>query len=108
MKNEKMTELMAKAKKAMTHVGKVTIVLIAITVGFILGEMYHRITESTEEKAPLEIKKIHHLKETSVAINERNELMIMDRSSGNYEIYQDSIGKVIFRLYASQMVSNAQ
>jgi hypothetical protein len=108
MKNEKMTEIMAKAKKAMTHVGKVTIVLIAITVGFILGEMYHRIHESNVEKAPLDVKAIHKMKETSVAINERNELMIINRTSGTYDIYEDSIGKVIFRLYASQMVSNAQ
>jgi len=102
-----MTEIMAKAKKAMTHVGKVTIVLIAITVGFILGEMYHRIHESNVEKAPLDVKAIHKMKETSVAINERNELMIINRTSGTY-IYEDSIGKVIFRLYASQMVANAQ
>ena len=52
------------------------------------------------------MKTVHKLKETSIAINERSELMIIDRQTGTYEIYEDSIGKVVFGLYASQMISN--
>jgi hypothetical protein len=92
----------------MGHVGKIAIVLIAITIGFILGDLYHQAKESKEEKAPLDLKHVNTLKETSVAINERNELMVINRNQGTYEIYSDSIGKVIFQLYASQMVSKAQ
>ena len=45
------------------------------------------------------------LDETSIAINERNELMIIDRSTGMYEVYESKIGNTIFSLYANQMYS---
>ena len=41
--------------------------------------------------------------EISVAINERNELMLIDRRNGKYEIYQDSTGMQIFNLYANKL-----
>ena len=106
MKNEKMQVLVAKAKYVANHIGKILIILTAISVGFVIGGMYTRANVTVEEKAPLDMKTVHKLKETSIAINERSELMIIDRQTGTYEIYEDSIGKVVFGLYASQMVSN--
>jgi hypothetical protein len=106
MKNEKMQVLVAKAKYAANHIGKILIILIAISIGFVIGGMYTRSIATVEEKAPLDMKTVHKLKETSIAINERSELMIIDRQTGTYEIYEDSIGKVVFGLYASQMISN--
>ena len=40
------------------------------------------------------------MSETSVSINERGELLIIDRNTGEYEIFEDSIGMAIFTLYA--------
>lgn len=37
----------------------------------------------------------------SVAVNERNELIIFDRSTGTYQVYADTIGTSIFKLYAT-------
>ena len=101
-----MQVLVAKAKYAANHIGKILIILIAISIGFVIGGMYTRSIATVEEKAPLDMKTVHKLKETSIAINERSELMIIDRQTGTYEIYEDSIGKVVFGLYASQMISN--
>ncbi len=106
MKNQKMQDLLAKAKYAANHIGKILIILVAISIGFVIGGMYTRSIATVEEKAPLDMKTVHKLKETSIAINERSELMIIDRQTGTYEIYEDSIGKVVFGLYASQMISN--
>jgi hypothetical protein len=106
MKNEKIQALVTKAKYVANHIGKILIILIAISVGFVIGGMYTRANETVEEKAPLDMKLVHKLKETSIAINERSELMIINRQTGTYEIYEDSIGKVVFGLYASQMISN--
>ncbi len=102
-----MNNAIEKAKVAFTHMGKVAIILVALTIGFISGEIYHRVTETAKDKVPMDSKEVHQLKTTSIAINERAELLIIDRKTGNYEIYQDSIGKVIFNLYASQMVIDA-
>lgn len=107
MKNEKLTQMMEKVKHAFTHAGKIAIILSALIVGFVCGEFYHRTSEKTEEKLPMDLKTVHNLEHTSVAINERNELLVIDRKTGTYEIYEDSVGKVILRLYASQMAVDA-
>jgi hypothetical protein len=106
MRNEKLVEILSKAKTIFNHVGKITIVLIALICGFIAGEYYYKSKEVTTQKLPMDLKTIHKLDGTSVAINERNELLVIDRKQGSYEIYSDSVGKVIFKLYASQMTSN--
>ena len=38
--------------------------------------------------------------EVNIAIDESNNLIIIDNESGKYTIYQDSIGSTIFKLYA--------
>lgn len=104
---EKMNVVVAKAKNVLSNLGKLAILLAAIFVGFLLGELNER-SEANQKVSTVDTKFIHKMKETSVAINERDELMIINRNDGTYEMYEDSIGKVIFRLYASQMVNKAQ
>jgi hypothetical protein len=100
----KMEVLKEKAKLVTRNAGKIGIIVIAMAIGFFAGDVYHRINRSEKEKSvPMSKKKIHTLVETSIAINERSELLIIDRQNGEYEIYQDSVGQMIFRLYASQM-----
>ncbi len=107
MKSEKVAVILGKAKTVFNHVGKITIILTALIVGFIAGELYHRANQKKDEKLPMDLKTVHALKQTSVAINERNELLVIDRATGTYEIYEDAVGKVILRLYASQMAVEA-
>jgi hypothetical protein len=100
------TSVSERLKSVTKNLGKISIIIIAMVIGFVAGDVYHRIMKSEDEKpVPMAQKKINSLRETSVAINERNELLIIDRQNGEYEIYQDSVGQVIFRLYASQMAS---
>lgn len=103
MKNEKLTNAIEKIKAALSHAGKIAIIVLAMAIGFIACDVYHRIADVKKDKAPMDLKIVHQLKGTSIAINERSELLIIDRQLGTYEIYQDSIGKVIFNLYASSM-----
>ncbi len=107
MKNEKFALLLTKTKTVFNHVGKITIILTALIVGFVAGELYHRANQKRDEKLPMDLKTVHGLNETSIAINERNELLIIDRKTGTYEIYEDAVGKVVLRLYASQMAIEA-
>ncbi len=46
------------------------------------------------------------MKDVSVAINESNEVLIIDRASGRFETYSDSVGTSIFKLYAAKMYQN--
>jgi hypothetical protein len=99
--NLKMQAILSNAKK-------IGVIIVALSIGFVIGMFHNRIQKSENEVVKIDPKAIHRLKETSVAINERDEVMIINRTDGTYEIYEDSIGKTIFRMYASQMVTNAK
>jgi hypothetical protein len=43
-----------------------------------------------------EQKPINHI---SVAINQKGELMIVDRAHGTYQVFSDTVGKAIYELY---------
>jgi hypothetical protein len=48
--------------------------------------------------------------EISIAVNESNELIMIERSTGKYIVYSDQIGQTIFGMYANrihQEVTNA-
>jgi len=86
-----------------TKGGKVITLVLIFAFGYFCSEIYHKLNnpEKVEEAStPKETKRIGKI---SVAINERNELMIIDRTNGSYEIYQDSIGRCIFNLYANSI-----
>lgn len=97
---------MSKLKSLGNQAIRVGIVLISLAIGFVIGEYKVKMNQEETNKLPLELKEVKNLTKTSVAINERGELLIINRSEGEYEIYSDSVGKVIFKLYASQMSSN--
>lgn len=84
--------------------------IVAIFIfGYVSSEIYHRIKNSKEDKVVVASPKAtKSISKVSVAINERNELMIIDRTNGSYEIYQDSVGRCIFNLYANSLQSKYQ
>lgn len=97
-----MKEMKTKIFGYLQKAGSVLALVLIFALGYICSDVYHRIKKNqcakTEATSPKITKKIDKV---SVAINERNELMIIDREDGSYEIYQDSIGRCIFNLYAN-------
>jgi hypothetical protein len=97
----------SKISEIVLKVGKVLLFLFIFTLGYIACDIYHKAKKEPSE-APSEAKVTKTIGKVSVAINERNELMIIDRTNGSYEIYEDSIGKCIFNLYANIIYSKYQ
>jgi len=89
-----------KTQKFISTLSKVAIVIIAMGTGFAAGNLYHRYSSSVESKS---MQVTHTQDETSVAINERGEIMMIDRKTGTYTVYSDTVGKMIFDLYASKI-----
>lgn len=88
-------------QKSVQKIAAYIYIIAALVSGFYIGSQYHRL-ESKPEFKPT-VKKG---RETSIAINEANQLMLIDRKTGKYEIYSDSIGISIFRMYASKIYQN--
>ena len=98
---EKTSKVLKEALKILGFVG-------LVALGYILSELYHYSTAEKNKESVSSPKVTKTIRQTSVAINERNELMIIDRTTGEYEIYQDSIGQSIFNLYATRIQSEYQ
>lgn len=87
-------------KRFFNNLGKVAIIIIAMACGYAASEIYHRYEDSVKAHKMQEAKTIQ---ETSAAANERGELMIIDRNSGTYKIYDPNVFKTIFELYANKI-----
>jgi hypothetical protein len=85
--------------------GNLLVLCLALVAGFTIGYYYWVMTHKASDKG--QWKNVKELKTTSVAINERDELLIIDRKTGLYTIYQDSVGTVIFKLYANKIYKQA-
>ena len=42
-------------------------------------------------------------KEISIAVNESNELLLIEKKTGKYIVYSNEIGNTIFKMYASRI-----
>lgn len=82
--------------------GNLAILAICLGGGFAGGFFYNNAMTHIKPKAP----SVLMLKTTSVAIDESDNLIILDKKTGDYSIYSDSVGIAVFNLYAHRMVSN--
>lgn len=96
----KVKEFTESIKRFFNNVGKIAIIVTAMACGYASSEIYHRYDDSIKAHKMQEPKTI---KETSAAINERGELMVIDRKYGTYQIYDGEVGKIIFELYATKI-----
>jgi len=80
------------------------------TVMFRLGIAYQ--THESKKTTKVDNPYAHAFspEEISIAVNESNELIMIERSTGKYIVYSDQIGQTIFGMYANrihQEVANA-
>jgi hypothetical protein len=102
------SEFLGKTSKVLKETLRILGFVCLVALGYILSELYHYSTMERGKADCSSPKVTKTIKEISVAINERSELMIIDRTTGEYEIYQDSIGQSIFNLYATRIQSEYQ
>jgi hypothetical protein len=69
-------------------------------IGYIGNDIYRNYQNALKPALTHESRKSEL---TSVAINERNELLIFNRETGSYTIYAPNVGNMIFNLYANRI-----
>ena len=95
--------------KSIKPVLNVVIIASVATASFKLGSAYQA---SQKEDVKVENPYSHAFspEEISIAVNESNELIMIERATGKYIVYSDQIGQTIFGMYANrihQEVTNA-
>ena len=77
------------------------IIIISVIASFIVGYTYRKLT--TKPITPkTEMERVRK-KDVTLAIDESHHLIIINNNTGDYTVYQDSIGKTIFKLYAANV-----
>lgn len=84
----------------------VVIIVSVATASFKLGGMYQT---SKKVKVKTENPYSHAFspEEISIAVNEANELIMIERATGEYIVYSDQIGQTIFGMYANRIHQEA-
>lgn len=91
---EKITSIL---KKSLIYV----ILLFACLASFATGYFY-KTMNTKEVKCNTEVEKIKK-GQVNLAIDQNNDLIMIDLKTGGYTIYEDSIGNAIFSLYAKNV-----
>ena len=73
-----------------------SIILLSCGASFFVGYYYKSI--NSDKKCQKIVKS-----QVNIAVDEHNDLIIIDNRSGNYTIFQDSIGLSIFSLYTKNI-----
>jgi hypothetical protein len=87
-------------KEISIKVAKYLTISLVIVSSFFLGRLNKELSQVDVE---IESFKSVSRSEVNIAIDERNNLIVIDIESGNYTIYEDSIGQSIFKLYAKNI-----
>ena len=107
MKNINFSNLGQKAINFLKTAGQVTIIVVALFIGFTSGEVYRAYKKGITNTTP-RMPEVQKVDVTSVAINDRGELMIIDRGTGKYLLFDDQVGQSIFSQYASRIYVQKQ
>jgi hypothetical protein len=95
--------------RSLKPIVNIVILVSVATAAFKLGQNYQ---SSKKEEATVSNPYAHAFspEEISIAVNESNELIMIERATGKYIVYSDKIGQTIFGMYANrihQEVTNA-
>jgi hypothetical protein len=101
MKNVLNKEKLVEFSKKLLNYG---IICGALVVGFGFGRYY------TSHEPKITSNPYSHAfspEEISIAVNESNELILIERKTGKYIVYSDEIGMTIFKMYTNRIYQNA-
>jgi len=77
--------------------------LILYVLIFVLGFLTHSFIGTLQKTGLKSAGKEQTAKDTSVAINENQQLMIINRKTGTFQLYQDSVAQMILHLYVNHL-----
>lgn len=86
-------------KQILIKIGKYLSIALIVTSSFFIGKY------KGETNIETEVESFKHVyrSDVNIAIDESGNLIILDKESGHYTIFEDSIGNSIFKIYAKNI-----
>ena len=99
-----MENMKEKLKNVFKQVSFYLIISVSLIAGIFIG-YYYQYIKSVNVKEPqvISIKK----NDVKLAIDENSNLLIIKKTDGSYVVYEDSVGYLIFNLYAKNIWGQA-
>lgn len=99
-----MENIKEKLKNVFKQVSFYLIISVSLIAGIFIG-YYYQYIKSVNVKEPqvVSIKK----NDVKLAIDENSNLLIIKKTDGSYVVYEDSVGYLIFNLYAKNIWGQA-
>jgi hypothetical protein len=98
--NEKLQPFFSWMIKFFANLGKVTLIIVCLVIGFLTSEAWSVYQKGSKKDA---MPKVITMSQVSVAFNERGEMLLINRRDGTYSVYQDSVAMTIFGLCAQKI-----
>jgi hypothetical protein len=98
-----MEDLNEKFKQFYKQVAFYLMIVVSLAVGITIGYYYNLIATGLKSNQVNTVKKA----DIQLAVDENNHLIVIDKKTWSYTIYQDSVGYNIFNLYAKNIWGQA-
>jgi hypothetical protein len=92
--------------KVLQKISQAIVMVSCAILGYGASWCYERLSERLNVESQV-LPPSCGIEQVSVAMNERGELLLIDRSTGTYQVYTDGVTRNIFDLYATRMYANA-
>jgi hypothetical protein len=100
---EKVKTFFVNSKPVFKNIVFVCFIVLSLVAGFKIGSAYNE--EYGPKKPTIHTIKVNR-SQVNLALDEHNHLIVIDKKTGDYTVYQDSIGVSIFKLYARNIFSD--
>ena len=100
---QKFSEFVERYKPLFRNVVVVVFIVVSLMTGFYTGSAYN--DEYGPKKPTIQMIKVNR-NQVNLALDEHNHLIVIDKKTGDYTVYQDSIGLSVFKLYAKNIFSD--
>ncbi len=74
--------------------------LIVLGTGFYIGKTYVEYIPEEKNNQPVTLDNV------SIAVDEKNHIFIIDKHTGEYQVFSDSVGITIFKMYAGKIYNS--
>lgn len=102
-----MKQFFEKMKTLLKPVSNWVLFTAAIVVAFSLGYYYPSFQKMTSnDNAPAKFVEPLTLENCSVSVTDRGEMLIINRTNGEFDVYDEQVGLAVFKAYGNYVTSN--
>lgn len=99
----KIIQISEDTKRRLANAYNNFMLIVALVLGFGIGYSTYKVQDIYTSAFTNPYTNIKSIGEVSVAVNDDRDILIISKSTGEYQVYSDTVGMTIFKLYAARI-----